>query len=126
MQLNESGFPKVKGFKMAMLNITSLPKHIDEICVLLASKKFDIFALNETRLDHSISDDLVSIPNYDIIRNDRNRNGGGVCIYIRNSISSRNLSHTIPDSLEAPVVEIHNPNSRPFTASTIYRHLTFL
>ena len=43
---------------MAMLNITSLPKHIDEICVLLATKNFDILALNETRLDHSIPDDL--------------------------------------------------------------------
>ena len=53
-----------------MLNITSLPKHMDEICVLLATKKFDILALNETRLDHSIPDDLVNIPNYDIIRND--------------------------------------------------------
>ena len=94
---------------MAMLNITSLPKHIDEICVLLASKNFDILALNETRLDHSISGDLVSIPNYDIIRNDRNRNGGGVCIYIRNSISYRNLSYTIPDSLEAAALEIHKP-----------------
>ena len=49
-----------------MLNITSLPKHIDEICVLLATKNFDILALNETRLDHSIPDDLVNILNYDI------------------------------------------------------------
>ena len=104
-----------------MLNITSLPKHIDEICVLLATKNFDILALNETRLDHSIPDDLVNIPYYDIIRNDRNRNGGGVCIYVRNTISYRNLSHTIPDNLEAVVVEIHKPNSRPFIVSTIYR-----
>ena len=104
-----------------MLNITSLPKHIDEICVLLATKNFDILALNETRLDHSIPDDLVNIPNYDIIRNDRNRNGGGVCIYVGNTISYRNLSHTIPDNLEAVVVEIRKPNSRPFIVSTIYR-----
>ena len=117
--MNESGFPKVKGFKMAMLNITSLPKHIDEICVLLATKNFDILALNETRLDHSIPDDLVNIPNYDIIRNDRNRNGGGVCIYVRNTTSYRNLSYTIPDNLEAVVVEIHKPNSRPFIVFTI-------
>ena len=57
----------------------------------------------------------------DIIRNDRNRNGGGVSIYVRNTISYRNLSHTIPDNLEAVVVEIHKPNSRPFIVSTIYR-----
>ena len=85
-------------------------------------KNFDVLALNETRLDHSIPDDLVNIPNYDIINcNVRNRNGGGVCIYVRNTISYRNLSHTIPYNLEAVVVEIHKPNSRPFIVSTIYR-----
>ena len=120
MTVNPTPSP-VKGFKMAMLNITSLPKHMDEICVLLATKNFDILALNETRLDHSIPDDLVNIPNYDIIRNDRNRNGGGVCIYVRNKISYCNLSHTIPDTLEAVVIEIHKPNSRPFIVYTIYR-----
>ena len=95
-----------------MLNITSLPKHIEEARILFSSKNFDILAINETRLDHSISDDLVGTSNYDIIRNDRNRNGGGV--YVRNSISYRNLSHTVPENLEAVVVEIHKPNSRPF------------
>ena len=47
--------------------------------------------------------------------------GGGVFIYVRNSISYRNLSHTVPDNLEAVAAEIHKPNSRPFTVSTIYR-----
>lgn len=63
---------------MAILNITSLPKHVDEISVLLAYKNFDSLALNETGLYLHNSEDLVSIPNYDIIRNDGKRNGGGV------------------------------------------------
>ena len=46
---------------MAMLNIASLPKHLDEIRLLLHAKKLDVLALNETRLDSSISDDLMSI-----------------------------------------------------------------
>jgi hypothetical protein len=70
-------------------------------CVLLTTKNFDVFAINETRLDCTISDDLVSVPNYDIIRSDRNRNGGGVCIYINNAISYCNLSHKVPGNLEA-------------------------
>jgi exonuclease III len=86
-------------------------------------KNINILALNETRLDHSISDDLVTIPNYDIIHNDSNRNGSGVCIYVRNSINYRNLSHTIPDDLDAVVIEIHKPISCPFIVSTIYRPL---
>ena len=72
---------------MTMLNIASLPKHFDEISLMLRDKKIDILALNETRLDSSISDDLVSIDGYDLIRADRNRNGGGVCIYARCNIA---------------------------------------
>ena len=68
---------------MAMLNIASLPKHLDEIRFLLHDKKLDILTLNETRLDSSISNNLVSIEGYDILRSDGKRNGGGVCMYIR-------------------------------------------
>ena len=67
---------------MAMLNVASLTKYIDEIRLLLYDKKLDVLALNETRLDSSISDELLTIDGYDIIRADRNRNGGGVCIFI--------------------------------------------
>ena len=45
-------------------------------------KKLDVLALNETRLDSSISDELLAIDGNDIIRADRNRNGDGVCIFI--------------------------------------------
>jgi hypothetical protein len=61
---------------MAMLNIASLLKHRDEITLLLHDKKLDVLALNETRLDSSISDDLMNIEGYDILRSDRNKNGG--------------------------------------------------
>ena len=64
-------------------------------------KKLDVLALNETRLDSSISDDLVSIEGYDILRSDRNRNGGGVCIYVRCYINYKNRPDLIPKDLEA-------------------------
>jgi hypothetical protein len=54
---------------MAMLNIASLPKHLDEIRLLLHDKKLDDLAINETRL-------ASSIEGYDILRSDRKRNGG--------------------------------------------------
>lgn len=58
---------------MAMLNVASLTKYIDEIRLLLYDKKLDVLALNETRLDSSISDELLAVDGYDIIRADRNR-----------------------------------------------------
>ena len=82
--------PSVRGFKLTSLNIASLPKHIDELWVLLSDNPLDILSINETRLDDSVSDDEVYIPGYDIIRRDREHNGrfgGGVCIYVRSNIN---------------------------------------
>ena len=62
---------------MAMLNV----KHLDEIRLILLDKKLDVLATNETRLDSTIFDGLVSIDGYNVLRADRDRNGGGVCIY---------------------------------------------
>ena len=69
---------KTRGFKMAFLNIVSLPKHVDELRISELFLHFDLLALNETRLDSSISDGLVKIRGYDIVRKDRSRTGGGV------------------------------------------------
>ena len=40
---------------MASLNITSILKHLDELRILLNYNYIDLLAINETRLDGSIS-----------------------------------------------------------------------
>ena len=60
---------------MAFLNIVSLPKHVDELRISELFRHFDLLALNETRVDLSISDGLVKIRGYDIVRKDRSRTG---------------------------------------------------
>ncbi len=64
---------------MGMLNITSLPKHIDEIRIILADECLDILALNGTRLDGTNNNQDMCISNYDLIRVNRSKTGGGVC-----------------------------------------------
>ena len=58
---------KTRGFKMAFLNIVSLPKHVNELRISELFLHFDLLALNETRLDSSMSDGLVKIRGYDIV-----------------------------------------------------------
>ena len=77
---------KVRGFKIASINVASLPLHIEELRLIMADQCLDLLAVNETRLDSTITDNLVHIDGYSIIRKDRNRNGGGVCIYLRSNI----------------------------------------
>ena len=113
--------PKGRGFKMASLNITSVLKHIDELRILLDDQYIDILAINETRLDGSISDQEVKVVGYDVIRRDRTVNGrfgGGVCFYIRweiNYVVREDLNSKL---LEILSVEIHRPNSKPFAVTS--------
>ena len=92
--------------------ITSLPKHIDELRVFLAASTIDILAINETRLDSSIHDNEVHIPDYEIVRRDRSfngRSGGGVCFYIHNCINYSIRSDLCIDQLENLCIEIRKP-----------------
>ena len=96
-------------------------KHFDELLIYMQDKPFDILTLNETRLDNSISDSEVKIPGYDIVQCDRNRNGGGVAMFIRSNISFINRNDLVPEVLEQICVEISRLNSKPFLVSSWYR-----
>ena len=76
-----------KGFKIGHLNIRSLIKNIDQLKIYLSNHQHDIIRINETWLDDKINTYEVSLDGYDLERKDRKRTGGGVAMYIRNSIS---------------------------------------
>ena len=80
-----------------------------------------MIAFNETRLDQSISDGLIHLDGYEVIRKDRSRNRDGVCIFICSSINYKIRSDLIPPTLEAFCLEINKLQSKPFIVSTIYR-----
>ena len=85
--LTNNFLPTKRGFKMASLNVTSLTKHIDELRILLANYPLDVLSINETRLDEGILNSEICIPGYEIVRRGRNKNGGGVCFYIKTAIT---------------------------------------
>ena len=116
----KSVYPKLKGFKIGNLNIASLPKHIEELRILLKEIPFDILCINETRLNNLIENNTVSIPGYDITRHVRNRNGGGVAIYVRDNLPYINRNDLMPENLEAICIEIKKPRTKPFLVSSWY------
>ena len=82
-----NSIPNKREFKMAFLNIVTLPGKIDEIRHIVCNKNIDLIAFNETRLDRSIPDGLIYIDGYKVVRKDRPRILGRVCIYLCNSIN---------------------------------------
>ena len=105
-------------FKLAAVNIVSLQAHIDELRVYMHSKVIDILAINESRLSSSISNGEVSIPGYILVRNDRNRDGGGVALYIRNTINYELLHDYDDDRLEWLGIKVNKFMTKPFIVGT--------
>ena len=99
-----SKLSKVKGLKIGHLNVRSLHGMIDEIHFLIFKINLDILCLTETWLHDMIDDSVVKNDGYHLIRRDRNYNtrGGGVCIYVRNTIVfSRKKYNLLSISVEA-------------------------
>ena len=91
---------------MASLNVNSLlytltafSRNIDELRVWSEDQTFDLLAINESKLDDKINDGSVSLNGYEILRKDRNRNGGGVALYLRTSINYVNRSDLLPKGI---------------------------
>ncbi len=87
----------------------------------MTNKQIDLIAFNETRLDANITNNMINLDGYDVIRKDRSRNGGGVCIYLRSSINYIVRNDLVPSEIEAVCVEIIKPHSKPFLVTTVYR-----
>ena len=72
-------------------------------------------------IDESIPDNEISIPDYNLIRKDRNRAGGSVVFYIRDNIPFSDRKDLVPSSLEMVCAEINRPHSKSFLLCTWYR-----
>lgn len=112
--------PKMRGFKIASLNITSLLKHIDELTIIMNNRELDVLAINETRLDPSVSLDLIRIQGYNWVSKDRNRVGGGIGFYIRDTINFR-VRTDLNKDIEILTIEINKNKVKPFLITTWYR-----
>ena len=112
---------RIKGFSIASLNVNSLLDKIDEVRLLAKNKCIDICTVSETKIDDKVDYQLIAIDDFSLIGNDRNRQGGGVALYVRNTVGSR-LRQGFPNkSLEIICVEVETPHSNPVIDIAWYR-----
>ena len=71
---------------IAHINISSLLPKMSEIRQIILNRNIDIFSVQESRLD--IFDKEVMIDDYLLFRNDPNRHGGNVVLYIASTLIS--------------------------------------
>ena len=94
---------------------------MEELTISAGTTNAAIIAVTETWLDNTISDNEVCIPGYGIQRKDRNREGGGVCIFIRNNINFNRRCDIDKDDLAFLAIDIMLPKSKPILLGVGYR-----
>ena len=110
-----------KGLNFIHLNVRSLLPKLSELKLIASKTKASIIAISESWLDKSILDNELHIPGYYVIRNDRNRNGGGVCVFVKSNLTTNVRKDLMTDDMESIWFEIQQPKSKPIIVGVLYR-----
>ena len=88
-------------------------------------KYIDILVVTETKLDDTFLESLFLMDGFSKpYRLDRNKNGGGIMIFIRDTISSKILEkHVFPNDVESIFVELNFRKCKWLLCGTYHHHL---
>ena len=128
-----SSFFNAQGLSFFHLNISSLPKHQDDLSFFLdsLSVKFKVMGFSETRIvEGSSVIHNINIPGYACLSNPTESSAGGTALYIDKSLnytSRTDLSSFLyySKSLESTFAELHLKNLPNTTIASIYKHPSF-
>ena len=107
VSLQKIRYSNINRLIVEQLNIKSLKSKFEGITNLI--KHIDILVLTETKLDETFPKNQFLIHGYSPpFHQDRNSNGGGFMIYVREDIPCEMLSkHDTPDDFEGIVLELN-------------------
>ena len=112
---------KAKGLYFMHLNARSILPKMDEIRFLINKTQVGALCISETWLDPSINDSAIEMDNYSLIRKDRNRNGGGVCVFIRSDLHFSVREDLINEEAEILMIDICLRKTNPILLGVCYR-----
>ena len=98
---------------MGLLNINSIRNKLHALATIIHGH-IDILIITETKVDHTFPKSQFRIPGFKTpYRKDRDQDGGGVMIFVREDISSDTLSkHTIDANIEILFIEVNLRKSK--------------
>ena len=119
-----------KGFKMGHLNIQGVQNKFDEVDLMLTISDNDIhiLGLSETKLRSVHEDNYFYIENYQFIRKERiiseqrPEQGGGIIVYVKDSVKVERRRELELDEIECLSLEIFPKKSKSFLVGILYRH----
>ena len=94
------------GLNICHFNAASIFNKMDEMRNLFDGVKFDIIAVTESWLKPHHSNKSVALNGYKCFRNDRVTRGGGIVIYVRETITANVIKHSECSSIEYLFLEL--------------------
>ena len=93
---------------IASINVNSIRYKFEQI-KLIVEKNVDILIIQETKIDDSFPDGQFLLDEFlPPFRKDRNKNGGGIMIFIRENIPAKLLKdNQLPNDIEGLFVELN-------------------
>ena len=91
---------KKRGVHAIHLNTRSLLPKMFENRLLANKTNASIIGITESWLDNTVNDSEISIPGYCVVRRDRDRNGGGFCVYVKSDMAYNVRPDLAHDNLE--------------------------
>ena len=79
-----------------------------------------VIGVTESKLDDSVLNSEINIDGYEVLRCDRNRNGGGVACFIRDDIGF-NSKKCLSKDIEYILFDLLLPKTKPFSVGVFYR-----
>ena len=119
-ELNELRIKNSKSLIIGNLNINILRNKFSEVKESLNNRLLDCLILCETKLDASFPDARFNVTEYRMYRKDRNAHGGGVMVFIRSDIPSRNVKDIEHANIESLAIE-YTVNKTKWVLHSVYR-----
>ena len=79
-----------------------------------------VVCISESWLDFTITDAEILLEEYTVLRNDRNRQGGGLCSFIRSDLAYNTRTDLHDNNINAIWYNILSPKSKPILVGTFY------
>ena len=115
------------GLIFAHINVRDIKSKYkkDDVRLLLEFYNLDILVITETWLTEDIPTDEFEVQDYQTIRKDRSADhakkcGGGVLIYVKNSITIREEECPLVQPTDAVTIIIQKPFMKPITITGLY------
>ena len=110
---------KKRSLHFVHININNLLPKIDKLRYIAKLSEAAVTGDSEAKLEDAVLSSEIQIENYDLIRSDRNRHGGGLACFIRNDLSY-NTKSCLPSEIENIFIKIFLPPSKLLVVGTIY------